>query len=325
MEEVDDGRPWVEKYRPKTLDDVVGHEKILNTLRAYVKEGNFPHLLFAGPAGTGKTSTAYAFSSDLLGGRLSKDTLLELNASDANSIEDMRTIVKEFALQQSVLASQHKIIILDEADNISRDAQSALRRIMESGNMRVRFIILCNYPNRIIDPILSRCAIFRFPRLPEQFITQKLEEIADKEGLQLAPDVFPQINYLSRGDMRQAITLLQVVGEFWEEEQLVGDPLYELSGFLPPSFLETLAGQLQSQTFSQLRDDVLAAVGGKSSRSVMLQLLALVPSLTMDAIKRAKIIDEIALCDYYITEGATESIQYSGLVAFLAEKLGQAK
>lgn len=319
LEEVDD-RPWVEKYRPKGLDDVIGHEKILNTLRAYVKEGNFPHLLFAGPAGTGKTSTAYAFANDLARGRLSKDNLLELNASDSNSIDDMRSIVKVFALQQSVLATQHKIIILDEADNISRDAQSALRRIMESGNFRVRFIILCNYPNRIIDPILSRCAIFRFPRLPEQFITKKLRQIATLERIKipLPDDVFTQIYYLSRGDMRQAVTLLQIVGEFLSEELLVGDPLYELAGFLPRSFLDSFPIQVRDHSFSQIRESFLAMVSGKSNRSVMLQLLSLVPQIAIDVSAQATLINEIAKCDYYVTEGANESIQLSGLLSIFA-------
>ncbi len=318
MEETDD-RPFVEKYRPRTLTDVVGHEKIIRSLQVYVREKKFPHLLFAGPAGTGKTSTAYAFTSDLMGGRISQDSFLELNASDANSIEDMRSKVKVFASQQSVVPSEFKIIILDEADNISNDAQSALRRIMETGNFRVRFIILCNYPNRIIPPIVSRCAIFRFPRLPEKFITNKLKQIAELEKVKLPDEVFSQIHLLTRGDMRQAVTLLQVVADYIGEGLLAGDSLYELAGYLHPSFVSTLLDQLRTKPFPDIKKIFLEQVAGKSTRNVLLQLVTLVSKLKLPNQSLAVLLDEIGCSDYYLTEGATERVQYAGLVAHLSE------
>ncbi len=318
MEETDD-RPFVEKYRPRTLTDVVGHEKIIRSLQVYVREKKFPHLLFAGPAGTGKTSTAYAFTSDLMGGRISQDSFLELNASDANSIEDMRSKVKVFASQQSVVPSEFKIIILDEADNISNDAQSALRRIMETGNFRARFIILCNYPNRIIPPIVSRCAIFRFPRLPERFITNKLKQIAELEKVKLPDEVFSQIHLLTRGDMRQAVTLLQVVADYIGEGLLAGDSLYELAGYLPPSFINTLLEQLRTKPFPDIKETFLEQVAGKSARNVLLQLVTLVSKLKLPNQSLAVLLDQIGCSDYYMTEGATERVQFAGLVAHLSE------
>ncbi len=317
MEETDD-RPLVEKYRPKTLSEVAGHEKIIKSLQVYVKEKKFPHLLFAGPAGTGKTSTAYAFTSDLMGGHISQDSFLELNASDANSIEDMRSKVKVFASQQSVIPSEFKIILLDEADNISNDAQSALRRIMETGNFRARFIILCNYPNRIIPPIVSRCAVFRFPRLPERFITNKLKQIAGLEKVKLPEEVFSQIYQLTRGDMRQAVTLLQVVADYLEEGTLVGDPLFELAGYLPPSFLNSFLEQLRTKPFAEIKEPFLEQVAGKSNRNVLYQLMNLVSKIKLPNQSLATLLDAIGCSDYYLTEGATERVQFAGLVAHLS-------
>ncbi len=318
MEEIDD-RPFTEKYRPRTLSDVEGHLKIIKSLQVYVREKKFPHLLFAGPAGTGKTSTAYAFTSELMGGHISQDAFLELNASDANSIDDMRTKVKVFASQQSVIPSDFKIILLDEADNISMDAQSALRRIMETGNFRARFIILCNYPNRIIPPIVSRCAVFRFPRLPERFITGKLKQITELEKIKLPDEVFSQIYLLTRGDMRQAVTLLQVVADYQKEGLLVGDPLFELAGYLPPSFLNTFLEKLRTKSYTEIKEIFLEQVAGKSTRNVLLQIMSLVSKLRLSNPSLATLIDDIGCSDYYLTEGATERVQFAGLVAHLSE------
>jgi len=318
MEDIDD-RPWTEKYRARALNEIVGHEKIIKSLQIYVQEKKFPHLLFAGPAGTGKTSTAYAFTNDLMGGRITQDSFLELNASDANSIEDMRTKVKVFATQHSVIPSEFKIILLDEADNMSHDAQSALRRIMETGNFRARFIILCNFPNRIIPPILSRCAVFRFPRLPEHFVASKLKQIAERERAKLPPEVFSQIHLLTRGDMRQAVTLLQVVVDYLKEALLVGDPLFELAGYLPPSFLDNFLERLRTKPFSEIKEAFLEVVAGKSSRNVLLQLMALVSRAKLNNQSLATLLDDLACCDYYLTEGATERVQFAGLAAHLSE------
>ncbi|OLS12477.1 MAG: replication factor C small subunit [Promethearchaeota archaeon CR_4] len=318
MEEIDD-RIWTEKYRAKKLNEIVGHERILKSLQIYVKEKKFPHLLFVGPAGTGKTSTAYAFTNELMGGRISQDSFLELNASDTNRIEDMRDKVKVFTTQHSVIPSEFKIILLDEADNISYDAQSALRRIMEAGNSRARFILLCNFSNRIIPPLLSRCAVFRFPRLPERYVVSKLKQIAEQERVKLPPEVFSQIHLLSRGDMRQAVTLLQVVADYLKEALLVGDPLFELAGYLPPSLLNNFLNHLRTKPFSDVKNAFLEVIAGKSSRNVLLQLMTLISGSKINNQSLATLIDDIACCDYYLTEGATERVQFAGLIAHLSE------
>ncbi len=318
MEEIDD-RPFTEKYRPKTLGEVVSHEKIVKSLKVYVKQKSFPHLLFAGPAGTGKTSTAYAFTNDLMGGQFYQDSLLELNASDENSLEDMQEKVKTFATQKSVIASGFKIILLDEADNLSRDAQSALRRIMETGNVRIRFILLCNYENDIIPPIISRCSVFRFPRLPEHFIISKLKQIAKLEKIELPDEVFSQIFYVTGGDMRQAVTLLQVIVDYMKESLLVGDSLFEFAGFLTPSFMKTFVEQIRTKPFTEIEEIFMQHIAGKNSRNIFLQLITFVSKLNLPNQSLAKLIEDIACSDYYITEGATERVQYAGLIAHLSE------
>ncbi|HDD05185.1 MAG TPA: replication factor C small subunit, partial [Candidatus Aenigmarchaeota archaeon] len=160
---------WTEKYRPKTLDEVVGQEKVVEKLKAFVRAKNLPHLLFAGPAGTGKTTCALAIARELYGEEW-RDNLLELNASDERGIDTIRTKVKEFARTKPIGDFPFKIILLDEADALTRDAQQALRRTMENFSSTCRFILDCNFSSKIIEPIQSRCAIFRFKPLEKEAI-----------------------------------------------------------------------------------------------------------------------------------------------------------
>ncbi len=168
---------WTEKYRPKTLDEIVDQEEIVTRLKEFVKKGTMPHCLFAGPPGTGKTTAALCLARDLFGERF-QDVFMELNASDERGIDVVRTTVKEFARMASLSTVPFKILVLDEADNMTGDAQSALRRTMEQYTRSCRFILSCNYSGRIIEPIQSRCALFRFSPLPEEKIVEYLHKIA---------------------------------------------------------------------------------------------------------------------------------------------------
>lgn len=322
MEEIDD-RPWMEKYRPKTLTEMVGHETIVKSLKIYIQQGNFPHLIFAGPAGTGKTSAAHAFANDLFNGRILHDSFLEVNASDQGRIGEVREIITDFVSQKSVIPKAFKIILLDEADRLKAVAQAALRRIMETGDFHVRFILTCNYPNNIIPPILSRSSTFRFPRLTERVVVDKLKQIIAQEhdvlSKELPPEIFSQIYKLTRGDMRQAVTLLQVIAEYSREELLVGDSLYELAGYLRPSFLNDFISQVRTKSFTEIQKTFIENYSGKSSRNVLLQILALLLGLNLKKQSLADLIDKIATYDYSITQGATEQLQISGLIASLSE------
>src|SRR3989475_1043182 len=191
---------WTEKYRPKTLDEIQDQEEIVARLREFIKNATMPHCLFAGPPGTGKTTAALCLAHDLFGRRF-QDVFMELNASDGRGIDVIRTTVKEFARMASLSAVPFKILVLDEADNMTGDAQHALRRTMEKYTDTCRFVLCCNYSGRIIEPIQSRCALFRFTPLPQEEIIGYLEHIAKAEGLKVGSTTLKSVVEISEGDL----------------------------------------------------------------------------------------------------------------------------
>ena len=214
-------QPWVEKYRPRTLDEVKSQEHATETLRRMVNASNLPHLLLYGPPGTGKTSTILALSRELFGPELFSNRVLELNASDERGLSVIRERVKNFAQQALIHAPASpsyrekypcppfKIIILDEADSLTQDAQSALRRTMEIYSKITRFCLCCNYVSRIIDPVASRCSKFRFKALEGGHAKGRIEEILQTEGVKYESGVIDKALTVSDGDLRRAINLLQ--------------------------------------------------------------------------------------------------------------------
>ena len=205
---------WVEKYRPIKLDDVVNQKDIVESLKNLMKEpAGMPHLLFTGPAGVGKTTTALCMSRQLLGEDWKRDTL-ELNASDERGIKMVRERVKEFASVFKIRTSDReerkfRIIILDEADEMTSEAQTALRRIIEDSSETTRFVIICNYLSQIIEPIQSRCAIFRFKRIEKEIIENHLKSLCKKEGIKYDDKAISQIFESTNGDLRHSINILQ--------------------------------------------------------------------------------------------------------------------
>ncbi|MBI4017825.1 MAG: replication factor C small subunit, partial [Candidatus Aenigmarchaeota archaeon] len=199
---------WTEKYRPKKLEEIVGQSAIVSRLKALVHERSVPHMLFAGPAGTGKTTAALCIARELYGEQW-KNNYLELNASDERGIDVVRNKVKDFARTRAIGEAQFKIILLDEADALTPEAQQALRRTMEQYARTCRFILSCNYSSRIIDPIQSRCAVFRFSNLGKNDAESALVKIAEGEGLKISKDGLDALLYVTEGDMRRSINLLQ--------------------------------------------------------------------------------------------------------------------
>ncbi|KZM25627.1 Subunit of heteropentameric Replication factor C (RF-C) [Ascochyta rabiei] len=229
-------QPWVEKYRPKTLSEVTAQDNTIQILSRTLQSSNLPHMLFYGPPGTGKTSTILALAKQLYGPELIKSRVLELNASDERGISIVRQKVKDFARQQLSSAPTHnvmtedkdsaegtkmvryrdkhpcppfKIIVLDEADSMTQDAQSALRRTMETYSKMTRFCLVCNYVTRIIDPLASRCSKFRFKSLDQGNAVKRVDDIARLEGVALDTGVSEELVRVADGDLRKAITFLQ--------------------------------------------------------------------------------------------------------------------
>lgn len=218
--EAEDSLPWVEKYRPDTLDDVSGHRDILATINKFVEVSRLPHLLLYGPPGTGKTSTILALARKIYGTRNMRQMVLELNASDDRGIDVVREQIKTFASTKQIFSSMpktgdtpslagFKLIVLDEADAMTAVAQMALRRIMEKYTANTRFCIIANYTHKLSPALLSRCTRFRFSPLKEQDIRRLVDLVIEKEDIRIEPEAVDSLVRLSKGDMRRALNVLQ--------------------------------------------------------------------------------------------------------------------
>ncbi|MEA4957917.1 MAG: replication factor C small subunit, partial [Methanobrevibacter sp.] len=242
--------PWVEKYRPQTLEDVVGQKHIIDRLKNYVNEEGMPNLMFTGPAGVGKTTTALALVKSILG-EYWRQNFLELNASDARGIETVRTNIKNFCRLKPV-GAPFRIIFLDEVDNMTKDAQHALRREMEMYTKTASFILSCNYSSKIIDPIQSRCAIFRFAPIKGQDIAKRLEYIANQENLDYEGNSIETIVYFAEGDMRKAINLLQAAAS--GEGTITEDRIYDVVSKARPKDISNMVTKALTGDFMGARD-----------------------------------------------------------------------
>ncbi|XP_048332300.2 replication factor C subunit 2 isoform X2 [Ziziphus jujuba] len=256
-------QPWVEKYRPKQVKDVAHQEEVVRVLTNTLETTNCPHMLFYGPPGTGKTTTALAIAHELFGPELYKSRVLELNASDDRGINVVRTKIKDFAAI-AVGSAQHKggypcppykIIILDEADSMTEDAQNALRRTMETYSKVTRFFFICNYISRIIEPLASRCAKFRFKPLSDEIMSNRILHICNEEGLNLDEQALSTLSSISQGDLRRAITYLQsaarLFGSSISSEDLIG-----VSGVIPQEVVEALFSACKGGNFDLANKEV---------------------------------------------------------------------
>src|SRR3990167_8569744 len=203
-----DSEIWTEKYRPSTFDEIVGQDDFIKRVKSLTNAMNIPHLLFAGPAGVGKSTLALVVVKELFGAGW-KDNYLELNASDERGIDVIRQKVKDFARTKAISKIPFKVIFLDEADALTNEAQNALRRTMENYTSNCRFILSCNYSSKIIDPIQSRCAVFRFRLLEKKDIDKIMRRITSTEKLSIDADAIDALFEACEGDCRRAINLLQ--------------------------------------------------------------------------------------------------------------------
>ncbi|KAK0404201.1 hypothetical protein QR680_017338 [Steinernema hermaphroditum] len=233
----DEHKPWVEKYRPKKVDDLVFQEEVVSLLKKVVNGADLPHLLFYGPPGTGKTSAAVALCNQLYKTKEAyNDRVLEMNASDERGINIVRQRIKQFA-QQAVSAkvagkpcAAYKIVILDEADAMTTAAQAALRRTMESESSTTRFFLICNYISRIIDPLTSRCAKFRFKALPVDNQIERLSFICEEENVVASREALTQLVQLTEGDLRKSINYLQSMSQRGE---LRPEVILDMANYVP--------------------------------------------------------------------------------------------
>jgi len=309
---------WTEKYRPRSLDEMVDQEEIVNRLKSFVKARNVPHCIFAGPPGTGKTTAALCLAHDLYGPGY-QEHLMELNASDERGINVVRETVKTFARTRSIGDVPFKILILDEADNMTSDAQQALRRTMERYTETARFILIANYSGRIIEPIQSRCAPFRFTYLPEEHIRKRIEYIAENEGVTLLEDGLKAIIELGGGDLRRTINILQTAAS--TGKPVDAETVYSVVGKANPKDVREMMITALNGDFINARNKLreLLLKYGLAGSDILGQIHSEVFRLNIPERWKVKIIEIIGETDYRLLQGSNEEIQLSALLAKFVE------
>ncbi|MEM1507024.1 MAG: replication factor C small subunit [Candidatus Bathyarchaeia archaeon] len=309
---------WTEKYRPRTLDDIVDQEEIVARLKSFVKAKNVPHCIFAGPPGTGKTTAALCLAHDLYGENY-REYIMELNASDERGINVIRETVKTFARTKPIGEVTFKLLILDEADNMTDDAQQALRRTMERYSETARFILIANYSGKIIEPIQSRCAPFRFTYLPAEAVTKRIKYICEKENVEITDDGIEAILDLSGGDLRKTLNILQTAASVGKT--VTADLVYAVVGKANPADIREMMLMALNGDFISARNKLreLTRKYGLAGTDIIRQIHSETFRLNIPDIWKVKLADIIGEADYRLVRGATEEVQLSALLAKLVE------
>lgn len=310
-----DSQIWVEKYRPETLDDVVGNDVVVRRMREWVDDNTFPNVMLYGPQGTGKTTIAASFVKDKYGEEWNQH-FLQLNASDDRGIDVVRDQIKEFAQLSTISDYQFKVVFLDEADALTKSAQPALRRVMEDYSDRTRFILSCNYPNQLIDPIQSRCSAFSVDRLDSAQMMNLLEKVAEGENVDYEKDQLEELVEISEGDARAAIHSLQTSVMNGEIDDGV------LAEITLPAQIDDV-GEVVDLAITGEADEAMTKLGeilesGISAQELCNLFLSQIQNhdgLPEDS--RTKMIDKVAETEWRVLNGSNPHVQFNSLIADL--------
>ncbi|KAK2506970.1 hypothetical protein MC885_012784 [Smutsia gigantea] len=329
--------PWVEKYRPQTLNDLISHQDILSTIQRFISEDRLPHLLLYGPPGTGKTSTILACAKQLYKEKEFGSMVLELNASDDRGIDIVRGPILSFASTRTIFKRGFKLVILDEADAMTQDAQNALRRVIEKFTENTRFCLICNYLSKIIPALQSRCTRFRFSPLTPELMVPRLEHVVGEEKVDISEDGMKALVTLSSGDMRRALNILQVhlaaaltatmtlplsaqstnmaFGKVTEET------VYTCTGHPLKSDIANILDWMLNQDFTTAYRNILSHImelktlKGLALHDILTEIHLFVHRVDFPSSVRIHLLTKMADIEYRLSVGTNEKIQLSSLIA----------
>lgn len=307
---------WTEKYRPQRFEDIQGQKEIIEKVKAFVATKNLPHLLFAGPAGVGKSTLALAIARQLYGEQW-RENFLELNASDSRGIDTIRGQVKDFARTKALGDVPFKIIFLDECDALTKEAQQALRRTMENYTKTTRMVLSCNYSSKILDPIQSRCAVFRFKPLTKENMVAVIDRVAKDEGLTISPEAKEALYQISEGDCRRLENILQSCAVL--SKVLDAEAVYSMAAVAKPKEVRevlqlSLAGKFIDAK-KQLLDLMLNY--GLSGLDVIKQIQKEIWNLSLPDRKKVELVDKCGEVEFRMVEGSDEYLQVESFLAFV--------
>ncbi|KAI8013360.1 Replication factor C subunit 3 [Camellia lanceoleosa] len=309
--------PWVEKYRPQSLSDVAAHRDIVDTIDRLTSENKLPHLLLYGPPGTGKTSTILAVARKLYGSQM-HNMVLELNASDDRGIDVVRQQIQDFASTQSFsfgAKSAVKLVLLDEADAMTKDAQFALRRVIEKYTKNTRFSLICNHVNKIIPALQSRCTRFRFAPLDAIHVSERLKHVIQAEELDVPESGLAALVRLSNGDMRKALNILQ--STHMASQQITEEAVYLCTGNPLPKDIEQISHWLLNEQFavSFRRISEMKARKGLALVDIVREVTMFVFKIKMPPDVRVQLINDLADIEYRLSFGCNDKLQLGSLIA----------
>ncbi|XP_071447170.1 replication factor C subunit 5-like isoform X1 [Hetaerina americana] len=311
--------PWVEKYRPKGLDELISHADVVRTLDKFMNDEQLPHLLFYGPPGTGKTSTILACAKKMYSPSKLNSMVLELNASDDRGIGIVRGVIMNYASTRTIFKGGFKLIILDEADAMTSDAQNALRRIIEKYTDNVRFCIICNYLSKIIPALQSRCTRFRFAPLVDELIMPRLNYVVEQEGVNATEDGKQALLTLAKGDMRKVLNILQSAHMAYD--QVNEENVYLCTGHPLKSDIIHIVNWMLNEDFASAYSQILElkSVKGLALEDILTEIHSYVHRIEFPAEIRIHLLIKMAEVEHRLSLGTSEKVQLSSLVSAFQE------